>query len=185
MTLYLIQSHLTAQSAHSAMYVQEWELVLYFFLSLRDNIFLLSLPHLYSVSRFLPLVFVSLSSLPSNQVFPISCQLVSVWWGVKIVSNFLRTVCLWGKKCPISCRWWVCGVKSKIVPSGAFAPGLGLLPVWSWEGGDLPASCRQVAAIVPQLSLSYWNHHTNHCLWLSIAFFQSEPSCCWGKGSAL
>ena len=65
------------------MYVQEWELVLYFFLSYFPLVFASSL------SRFLPLVFVSLSSLPSNQVFPISCQLVSVWWRVKNCVQFL------------------------------------------------------------------------------------------------
>ena len=60
---------------------------------------------------------------------------------------------------PASCVW---GVKSKIVPSGASASGLGLLPVRSGQGGNLPPSCRQVQTIVPQLILSY-HHHALHC----------------------
>ena len=71
---------------------------------------------------------------------------------------------------PISrvCVW---GVKSKIVPSGASAPGLGLLPVRGGQGGNLPASCRQVphhcssisTSCSPTLVLSYHHPGLLHC----------------------
>ena len=74
------------------MYVQEWELVLYFFLS------------------YLPLVFASSLCL---DVFLLSLCLCRPF--KPSLSNFLPTsVCLVGGKklCPISCERCVCGVKN-------------------------------------------------------------------------